>query len=174
MSRWFTVVCGAVLVLAACGSDDGLPLGAEATEPSSVTTGAPPTPTETSTSSSLSTESSTSSTSTTTPEEDEVQACADVIDGTASVDADGTYTVSATVRSGDTGWEKYADAWVVQSEDGTVFGERILAHPHETEQPFTRSLGGVEIPEGTTTVVLAARDLVNGYCGATFTIGIGG
>lgn len=91
--------------------------------------------------------------------------CAHVIAATIERGASG-FTVAATVRSADTGWEKYADAWEVRTEAGTVLGERILAHPHETEQPFTRSLGGVDIPEEITRVVIAARDSVAGFCGA--------
>jgi hypothetical protein len=47
-----------------------------------------------------------------------------------------------------------------------VLGTRVLTHPHVDEQPFTRSLSGVAIPEGFTQVEIAARDLVEGFCGA--------
>jgi len=40
---------------------------------------------------------------------------------------------------------------------------RTLFHPHETEQPFTRSLGGVVIPEGTAQVQIEARCNVDGW-----------
>ena len=79
-----------------------------------------------------------------------------------------SYRFSATVRSGDTGWEKYADAWIVRTADGVVLGERILTHPHEAEQPFTRSLSDVAISEDIDEVEIAARDSVNGFCGAVF------
>jgi hypothetical protein len=49
----------------------------------------------------------------------------------------------------------------------TALGTRILEHPHKDEQPFTRSLSGVLIPDGVTTVVVGTRDSVEGYCGAT-------
>jgi len=74
------------------------------------------------------------------------------------------------VASADEGWAKYADEWTVQAEDGTVLGTRTLLHPHDDEQPFTRSLTGVQIPEGYSTVVVAARDSVDGYCGATLEV----
>lgn len=80
-----------------------------------------------------------------------------------------TYRVSATVRSDDTGWDKYADAWEVRTVDGAVLGTRVLTHPHESEQPFTRSLDGVVIPDGLAEVVIAARDSVAGFCGDTVT-----
>jgi hypothetical protein len=48
----------------------------------------------------------------------------------------------------DAGWEHYADRWQVLDAGGTVLGERVLLHPHDTEQPFTRSQSGIEIPAG--------------------------
>ena len=71
-----------------------------------------------------------------------------------------------TVRHNDEGWEHYADAWqVVRPTDGEVLGERVLAHPHEHEQPFTRSLSGVSIPQGLTVVVIRAKCNVHGFGG---------
>ena len=92
--------------------------------------------------------------------------CADVVGVTAEVQPDGTYRFDVTVRSSDTGDEKYADAWEVRSSDGSVLATRVLTHPHVGEQPFTRSLSGVAIPPGSEQVVVAARDSVAGYCGA--------
>jgi hypothetical protein len=46
----------------------------------------------------------------------------------------------------------------------------VLLHPHETEQPFTRSLGGVEVPEGIDRVILRANDSVHGLGGAEATV----
>lgn len=95
-----------------------------------------------------------------------VEGCADVVD--ATVERSGSrFVVTATVRSADTGWDRYADAWEVRTMDGEVVGTRILAHPHVDEQPFTRSLVGVQIPETSTSVEVAARDSVVGFCGAT-------
>lgn len=76
---------------------------------------------------------------------------------------DGTWRFSVTLRHGDTGWDHYADLWQVETPDGTVLGERVLAHPHVNEQPFTRSLGGVKIPVGLAEVVIRARDSVHGF-----------
>ena len=71
-----------------------------------------------------------------------------------------------TVRHNDEGWEHYADAWqIVRPTDGKVLGERVLAHPHEHEQPFTRSLSGVSIPEGLTVVAVRAKCNVHGFGG---------
>lgn len=96
--------------------------------------------------------------------------CADVVDATLEPTGERVYRVSATVRSSDTGDEKYADAWEVREPNGSVLATRVLAHPHVGEQPFTRSLDGIEIPEGTDRVEIAAQDSVLGFCGATVTV----
>jgi len=90
---------------------------------------------------------------------------ADVVDAKAERAADGTWRFAVTVRHADEGWDHYADAWDVLAPDGTVLATRTLLHPHETEQPFTRSLAGVRIPDGITQVHLRARDKVHGYGG---------
>ena len=97
------------------------------------------------------------------------EACADVIDVDITPAGD-TFTVAATVRSSDTGWEKYADRWEVRTLDGHVVAVRELAHPHETEQPFTRSLSGVAIPAYVGEVEVWAHDSVAGFCGRPFRV----
>jgi len=78
----------------------------------------------------------------------------------------GLWRFDVTLRHNDEGWDHYADAWqVVLPEDGEVLGERVLAHPHEHEQPFTRSLSGVSIPKGVNIVVIRAKCNVHGYGG---------
>ena len=67
-----------------------------------------------------------------------------------------------TVRHDDAGWDHYADGWRIFAPDGTELGYRELLHPHVEEQPFTRSLSGVSIPEGVTVVILRAEDSVLG------------
>lgn len=84
--------------------------------------------------------------------------------------ANGSWRFDVTVRSNDTGWKKYADRWEVLGPDGAVLGTRVLLHPHESEQPFTRSLSGVRIPAGVSRVTVRAHDKVNGYGGKTVTI----
>ena len=93
---------------------------------------------------------------------------ADVVDAKISKSGTGTYTISATLKHGDTGWDHYADGWDVLAPDGTVLGTRKLLHPHVDEQPFTRSLSGVAIPDGTEFVTIRARDSVHGGGGAEF------
>lgn len=77
--------------------------------------------------------------------------------------SDGGYSFAVTLKHPDTGWEHYADGWEVLDENGNRLGYRQLMHPHEYEQPFTRSLGGVSIPEGTTAVYIRAHCLVDGW-----------
>jgi hypothetical protein len=95
---------------------------------------------------------------------------ADVVDVKATPEAGGTWRFDVTVRHADEGWDHYADKWEVLGPDGEVLGERVLLHPHETEQPFTRSLGGVSIPAGVSRVTIRAHDSVHGYGGATLEV----
>ena len=81
---------------------------------------------------------------------------------TATRSGDG-WTFSVTLRHADDGWDHYADGWSVLAADGTVLGHRELLHPHVDEQPFTRSLSGVAVPEGATGVILRAHDSVHGW-----------
>lgn len=73
------------------------------------------------------------------------------------------YTFDVTILHTDRGWEDYADVWRIKDTNGNILGERQLAHPHVDEQPFTRSLSGVRIPDGVDTVVVEAHDTVNGW-----------
>lgn len=78
---------------------------------------------------------------------------------------DGSYRFDVTVGHADAGWEHYADKWQVLGPDGTVYGERVLLHPHDTEQPFTRSQSGIVIPDGLTEVRVRAHDKLHGFGG---------
>jgi hypothetical protein len=83
------------------------------------------------------------------------------------------WTFSVTVQHADEGWEHYADRWEVLTPEGKLLATRILAHPHVGEQPFTRSLSGIEIPEGVSEVVVRARDSVHGYGGSELQVQLG-
>ncbi|MDJ0756693.1 MAG: hypothetical protein QNJ45_24370 [Ardenticatenaceae bacterium] len=91
--------------------------------------------------------------------------------------SDGSWTFHVTVEHPDTGWEDYADGWDVVTPTGVVVKKsesdpftRLLLHPHETEQPFTRSQSGLTIPADVTEVVVRAHDLVNGWGGVSVTV----
>lgn len=61
-----------------------------------------------------------------------------------------------TIDHVDTGWDHYADSWEVVDANGTVLATRVLHHPHVNEQPFTRSLGQIMLPDGTREVFVRA------------------
>ena len=91
--------------------------------------------------------------------------------------ADGSWTFEVTVRHPDTGWEDYADGWDVVTLQGVVIKRRpedpftrLLLHPHETEQPFTRNQADLVIPEGVTQVIVRAHDIVDGFGGQEVTV----
>ena len=82
------------------------------------------------------------------------------------------WTFHVTVAHPDTGWKDYANGWDVILPDDTVLKvnpddefTRVLWHPHETEQPFTRSQNGLKIPAVVHKVRVRAHDLVNGFGG---------
>lgn len=92
----------------------------------------------------------------------------DVVDATAEQGADGTWSFSVTLSSPYDSPQRYADAWRVLAPDGTELGVRELLHDHAAEQLFTRSLGGVEIPDDVVVVTIEGRDQISGWGGATF------
>jgi len=82
----------------------------------------------------------------------------------------GIYRFDVTVRHADAGWKHYADKWDVVAPGGKILGTRVILHPHELEQPFTRSLSGVRIPRGVSRVTVRAHDKVHGYGGEVVTV----
>lgn len=75
----------------------------------------------------------------------------------------GTWTFHVTLLHKDTGWNHYADGWRVVDEKGKELGFRKLWHPHVNEQPFTRSLSSVSIPEDNRIIFVEAHDKVHGW-----------
>jgi len=109
---------------------------------------------------------------TATPKIIVTKANADVLQVRAVQNKDEIWTFYVTVSHPDKGWNDYADGWDVVTPDGTVLKPdasspftRLLLHPHENEQPFTRSQSGIVIPEGITEVTVRAHDLVEGFGG---------
>lgn len=72
-----------------------------------------------------------------------------------------------TLLHPDTGWDHYADGWEILDKDGNRLGFRELHHPHVNEQPFTRSLANVMLPDGTREVYIRARCSVDGWAEET-------
>ncbi|WP_188407512.1 hypothetical protein [Agarivorans gilvus] len=69
-----------------------------------------------------------------------------------------SWQVAVSVLHDDSGWEHYADKWRVLDPQGRVLAERVLLHPHVEEQPFTRSLDSVVIPETIGVVYIEVHD----------------
>jgi hypothetical protein len=86
--------------------------------------------------------------------------------------SENSYNFSVTVFHKDTGWKHYSNKWEIIGENGTIFGTRILHHPHVSEQPFTRSLSGVEIPDYVKTVIIRAHDSIYKFGGKSILYGL--
>jgi hypothetical protein len=91
-----------------------------------------------------------------------------------SVECPNSCTFSVTLEHADQGWDHYANQWDVVTLDGKLLKSRVLHHPHENEQPFTRSLSGVLIPDGVDKVKIRARDTMHGYSAQEFVVEIPG
>lgn len=93
----------------------------------------------------------------------------------AEVVRDGAaYRATVTLRHDDTGREHYADAWRLTTAAGDVLATRILTHPHVDEQPFTRTLEGIHLPDDVRTVYVEARDTVHGWAPTKLRVEVGG
>lgn len=86
-----------------------------------------------------------------------------VIEAAAATRSGDAWRIDVTLRHPDSGWDHYADAWEVLAPDGTSLGLRVLVHPHVDEQPFTRSLGGISVPDGVDHVLIRTRCLLDGW-----------
>ncbi|SFN54354.1 hypothetical protein SAMN04487859_104160 [Roseovarius lutimaris] len=75
------------------------------------------------------------------------------------------WRVDVTVEHPDTGWDHYVDGWEVLDKDGNRLGYRVLHHPHVNEQPFTRSLTSLTLPDGTREIFVKAHCSVDGWSG---------
>ena len=73
------------------------------------------------------------------------------------------WRIDVTMQHPDTGWDHFADAWEVLDADGNRLGIRKLMHPHMDEQPFTRSLMNVMVPDGTREVFIRSHCMVGGW-----------
>lgn len=90
---------------------------------------------------------------------------ADVLDVQVTISENNTYTFVVTISHSDSGWEHYANKWEILGDKDEILGTRILHHPHVDEQPFTRSLSGVEIPKRIKKIKVRAHDSVHEYGG---------
>ena len=74
-----------------------------------------------------------------------------------------SWRISVAIEHPDEGWDHYADAWRIEDAEGRVLGTRELLHPHPNEQPFTRSLSSVMIPDGAREIFVRAHCKVHGW-----------
>jgi len=86
-----------------------------------------------------------------------------VIENVRASNSSDTWSFDVTISHPDTGWDHYVDAWRVVDMEGAQIAIRNLAHPHVNEQPFTRSVSGVRLPDGTEQVQIQARDNIGGW-----------
>jgi hypothetical protein len=98
----------------------------------------------------------------------------DILKADLQSESGNSYTLSVKVSSPYDSPERYADGWRVLSPGGEVLGKRELMHDHASEQPFTRTQSGLEIPAGVEKITVEGRDLENGYGGKTVTIPVDG
>ncbi len=184
--RWWaaTVVAVAALsiIAASCGSDDSEAADVSTDEPAQVEgdetaetdEAAQAAESDDAESADASSDDSGDADEPNAPDEDSVDLTSelfpDVIDAVATHDGDGSWTFAATLSSPYDSPQRYADAWRVVGADGEVYGTRELTHDHASEQPFTRSHSGIQIPEDVTTVTVEGRDQVSGWGGATIEV----
>lgn len=99
---------------------------------------------------------------------------ANVIRVQARERSSGVFDLDVTVRSNDTGWDRYADRIEAVGPKGEILGTRLLDHPHETEQPFTRDLHDLRVPAGIARITVRARFKPTGEAGDAVTIALPG
>lgn len=94
----------------------------------------------------------------------------DIIGVQATQEDAGSWRFDVTVSSPYDSPQRYADAWRVLDPDGNELGIRVLTHDHASEQPFTRSQGGIQVPDGVSEVTIQGRDLGNGWGGGELVV----
>ncbi len=97
-----------------------------------------------------------------------IAGAADVIAATARQAADGTWSFEVTMRCDDRGAAYFCDRFEILTPTARVIGVRRLLHDHTDEQPFTRDLQGVNVPNGFPRgVLIRGHHNIRGYEGAT-------
>lgn len=82
------------------------------------------------------------------------------------------WNFDVTLNHPDTGWDHFADGWEIISEAGDVLGYRQLHHPHVDEQPFTRALNNVMLPDGTRRVFVRVHCSRDGWKAERFEVNL--
>lgn len=155
----------AFIAVGTAGCSAGTPTATPATSPVSVS-GSVPAPASSDGDGTVATSSAAAAT-----EDQPVQRHPDVVGVRVTPGSEpGTWDVAATISSPYDTPQRYADAFRVLAGDGTQLGVRELLHDHANEQPFTRSLVGLAIPEDVDRITVEARDLANGWGGTTTSV----
>ena len=81
-----------------------------------------------------------------------------------------SWCFGTSVRHNDQGWAHYADGWEVIDLNGNKLGYRQLAHPHDNEQPFTRSQCDIKIPSEISKVIVRAKCNKHGFGGRAMVV----
>ena len=97
---------------------------------------------------------------------------AQVTDVLATQKSDGSWCFGTSVRHNDQGWDHYADGWQVTDLDGNEMAFRLLGHPHDNEQPFTRSQCNINIRSEISQVIVRAKCNKHGYGGKPFVVNL--
>jgi len=159
--RLLAVFFSMLVLMAACGSaePDATPSEAPTIAPTSTASAAPA-------------EAPTQEPSATPIPDSGDELFPDVLAAVATQADDGSWSFDVTLSSPYDTRERYADGWRVLDDDGNELGIRVLVHDHATEQPFTRSLSGVDIPDNVETVTVQGRDIESGWGGATVEVAL--
>ena len=80
----------------------------------------------------------------------------EIVKAEAIVQTSQLFDIAVTIKHPDTGWDHYANEWVVVVDDDNEVAKRTLYHPHVKEQPFTRYVRDVKIPQDTTSIKVYA------------------
>lgn len=98
---------------------------------------------------------------------------ADVIAASARQTPDGTWSFEVTMRCDDRGADYFCDRFEVLTPTARVVGVRRLLHDHSDEQPFTRDLQGVRVPDGFPRgVLIRGHHNIRGYEGAALKLAL--
>ena len=81
----------------------------------------------------------------------------EIVKAEAIVQSNQLFDIAVTIKHPDTGWDHYASEWVVIVDDEKEVAKRTLYHPHVKEQPFTRYLRDVQIPQDATSIKVYAK-----------------
>lgn len=74
-----------------------------------------------------------------------------------------SYEFHVTVSHVDDSWEHFLNRWEIIGAGGRVIATRVFRHPHIGEGYVSRSLRGVSIPDGNSTIIIRAHDMRHGY-----------